>query len=510
MSMAVRLRVAGIAFGVAWCTNAALGSSDRDAERRLQVAWMPTCTGNEDAVRYPDITCDGGDQRHLNTLRPNSDTIAARSPECCCTCDSAAIPVAERMEAWCVRTTDDEEPDAGDEANRCTDIMRHYCGDDRVSCNEHWPFQPYQDLADMEGPTHSAQELCMGDNVDGSEIRYECTYIARRQREVFACPHVECTMPIPPPLPMPELEPVEPVPEPEPEPEPDSSWNGILEPDCPTDAPRMCSGNCDTLLDVVHAESGYGCELYFPFPSIPMPNITDITATDDGGGLDQSRCCRDPCEDVVCPPGERRSNHLDFEVTGMLPSWEYARQVPSADEYATTDCCTNRPDVEEHVAPEIVYCTGNNDPRYPDVVCDGSQHGLNNLRPNSDEIPGRSPYCCCYCDGKADVLLSSERQALCDSGDDQMCNAPFAYCVSNDDARDVVDNLQRVTDFIEAFEISAQFQHATHAENKCTDAMRRVRCDDGEDPEECEENRPFPTFTERADKSRGQDICLQG
>eukprot|EP01043_Picozoa_sp_COSAG02_P119885 COSAG02_NODE_56584_length_285_cov_0.349462_1_plen_48_part_01 len=48
MSMAVRLRVAGIAFGVAWCTNAALGSSERDAKRTIQVASMPTCRGDGD------------------------------------------------------------------------------------------------------------------------------------------------------------------------------------------------------------------------------------------------------------------------------------------------------------------------------------------------------------------------------------------------------------------------------------------------------------------------------
>eukprot|EP01043_Picozoa_sp_COSAG02_P026336 COSAG02_NODE_1515_length_12187_cov_37.042025_8_plen_496_part_00 len=495
--MAVRLRMLGMVAVVAWSANTALGGG------------MPTCTGNEDTIRYPDITCDGGDHRHLNTLRPNSDAIPARSKACCCTCDSARIPFSERMEAWCVRTIDDDEPTPGDQPNRCTDIMRRYCADGRISdrsCNESWPFQAYQELADMTGPIPiSAQQLCMGDHVDdGSEREYECTYIARRQREALSCPYTQCTMPPPEPEPEPE-----PDPEPEPEPEPDSSWSVDLQPECPTDAPRMCSGNCDTGLDVVHAESGYGCELYFPFPSVALPNITDIRATDDAGRLNQSLCCRDPCADVVCPAGERRSKHLDFEDSELVPSWEHdfiSEEYKEA--YSTIDCCTNRPEVE-YVEPEVVYCTGNKDPRYPDVVCDGRQHGLNHLRPNSDEIPGRSPYCCCYCDGKADVLLSPERRDLCDR-DDHLCNAPFAYCVSNDDAGNFVNDRQFVPDFVEAFEVSAPFQRAIHAENKCTKAMRRVRCEDGEDPEECEESGPFPTFTERADASEGQDICLQG
>ena len=47
----------------------------------------PTCTGNNDRDLYPDVQCDISNGLHLNALKPNSDRIIGRTPECCCTCE---------------------------------------------------------------------------------------------------------------------------------------------------------------------------------------------------------------------------------------------------------------------------------------------------------------------------------------------------------------------------------------------------------------------------------------
>ena len=48
----------------------------------------PTCSGNTDFAQYPDVICEQKpymSNNHLNALKPGSDQIFARTPECCCT-----------------------------------------------------------------------------------------------------------------------------------------------------------------------------------------------------------------------------------------------------------------------------------------------------------------------------------------------------------------------------------------------------------------------------------------
>ena len=76
-------------------------------------------------------------------------------------------------------------------------------------------------------------------------------------------------------------------------------------------------------------------------------------------------------------------------------------------------------------APAEVHptCTGNWDQEaFPDIVC-GGEHGLNQPIANSDTVEGRSPYCCCYCDGHVDI--------------------PLAYCIMSED---VSTSAQSATD----------------------------------------------------------------
>jgi hypothetical protein len=476
-------------------------AGSRRLAEELAAPSLPTCTGNADTDLYPDIVCDPDSRPHLNTRVPDSDTVHARSVECCCRCDASLLPAGELMDSMCLLTG--PPLSSSEDHNRCTDIMRHYCEPDgSQNCGE----GAFQELADRgsDAPVFTAQQLCMGDQMGATSDRtYECTYIARRVPVQELCPEVECIMPDP--LPPPSVP--QPVPEPEPLPEP--------EPVCPP-APIMCSGNCESSLDVVHFFSGYGCELYFPFPSIRRPNITSLNATDEiDGAIKPELCCMDPCKDVTCRHDERRTTRYDFDsqLGDIRPSWEIAEEVTLRDTptYHVDECCTNRPvPLSPEPVPEEIYCTGNSDPRFPDVECDGSQHGLNHLKPNSDSIPGRSPFCCCYCDGTDEVLLSEDTHGRCtgENVQDGLCHEPFAYCIDNDDATDFINELSR--GFAD-YSVATKFQAATHATNECTRAMGRVKCDeDGADPSSCEETRPFPTFTERAEESGGQEICLKG
>ena len=59
------------------------GNADPTADCCVPV---PTCSGNIDTYRYPDVQCDSSNH-HLNALKPDSDHIFARTPECCCTCE---------------------------------------------------------------------------------------------------------------------------------------------------------------------------------------------------------------------------------------------------------------------------------------------------------------------------------------------------------------------------------------------------------------------------------------
>ena len=289
----------------------------------------------------------------------------------------------------------------------------------------------------------------------------------------------------------------------------------------------MCSGNCNPFDNIVHANGIFGCELWLPFPSIARSGATNRSASDERGNFHADLCCRNPCEGVRCGDHERPSVERDFdqegddgglpgqehsgdtaglqrEYSGLTvglprPTWEYRVESLSTGTAPTDDCCVV---VAPEPAPEErPTCTGNWDKAaFPDIACDGS-HGLNQLIPDSDVFEGRSPSCCCYCDGHVET--------------------PQAYCIQSEDAEAL--GFGAATGLsATGQERSARFQHATKQRNTCTDAMRFVQCEEEGIPEtswsselSCEEELPYATFTGIANEDKdvhghGQDLCLKG